>query len=244
MNHLPIFRLRIAYAKQGRGRYLSHLEVQRSLTRLIRRTRLPFAVSQGFNPHLRLATGPALSVGVAGAREYCDLTLTRYVKPLDALRQLKAVETEFLPVLDVGYVYDKEASLNAAITLQEICVTIESPPDGLTPEAVQAGLAALRSRDTLEVEHKKGTTKVFDSATHVPKDVTVVQKGSALQMLLCLRISPTGSLRPDALLTALMRETGFPTLTGGHGGGGGSRIELERTNLFIEDEQGNRRLPL
>jgi len=241
------FRLRIAYAKQDRGRFLSHLEVQRSLQRLIRRTKLPFAVSQGFNPHMRLATGPALSVGVAGAREYCDLTLTRYVKPMDALRQLQTVQTTYLPVLDVGYVNDKDASLNAAISLQEVCATIESSLVGseelkeLTQQRLQAGLEALCARDTLEVEHKKGKTKVFDSATHVPKDVAVVSREGKVQMTFFLRISPAGSLRPDALLTALMREIDLPLLADSVVDG---RMELRRVNLYIEDEEGIRRLPL
>ncbi|MCL2403397.1 MAG: TIGR03936 family radical SAM-associated protein [Coriobacteriia bacterium] len=241
-----LFRLRIAYAKQGRGRFLAHLEVQRALTRMVRRSGLPYAVSQGFNPQMRLATGPALSVAVSGAREYCDLTLTTYVKPVDALRQLREAESSFLPVLDVGYVSTKEPSLNAAIIAQELCVTIEDAPVTMTQEALKAGLAALRARDTLEVEHK-GKTKVFDSATHVPKDTTVVTKGSTVQMTLMLRISNQGSLRPDVLLSHLWQAANLPDLTKRHIGEGS--IRLDRTALFCEDaskdaEEGALRLPL
>jgi radical SAM-linked protein len=234
------FRLRITYAKQGRGRFLSHLEVQRALTRLARRSGLPFAVSQGFTPHLRLATGPALGVGVAGQCEYCDLTLTRYVKHVDALTQLKAAAPPYLPVIDAGYVNDKAASLNAAITGQEICATMAVPAgSSITPARLEAGFAALRARDTLEVEHKKGKTKVFDSATHVPNDVTVTQEGDTLRMAFSLRISPEGSLRPDALLTALLREL-QPDSPKDYLW----EWELVRTGLFIEDKRGKRHRPL
>ena len=233
MTNPTLFRLRIAYAKAGRGRFLSHLEVQRALTRMVRRSGLPYAVSQGFNPQMRLATGPALSVAMAGGREYCDLTLTAYVKPAEALRQLQDVAAGFLPVLQVGYVPAKEPSLNAAIVAHEVCVTIEGAPDSYTATALKAGLAALRARDTLEVKHK-GKIKVYDSATHVPKDAAVVKTGSSVQMTLTLRISNQGSLRPDALLTSLWQAAGLPAPQDIEG----ASVRLDRVALFVEDESG------
>ncbi|MCL2745486.1 MAG: TIGR03936 family radical SAM-associated protein [Coriobacteriia bacterium] len=246
MTSPTLFRLRIAYAKQGRGRFLAHLEVQRALSRMVRRSGLPYAVSQGFNPQMRLSTGPALSVAVSGEREYCDLVLTSYVKPVDALCQLQEVEAGFLPVLDVGYVGTKEPSLNASIVAQELCVIIENAPALVTEQALKAGLTALQARDTLEVEHK-GKTKVYDSATHVPKGITVVTKGSTVQMTLMLRISNQGSLRPDALLSHLLQAAGLPSLEDGKIGEG--LVRTDRTALFCEalDEEGNEgtlRLPL
>ncbi len=52
---------------------LSHLELARALERAVRRAQLPFAVSQGFSPHMRIAFGAALPVGVGGTAEIFDL---------------------------------------------------------------------------------------------------------------------------------------------------------------------------
>ena len=239
----PLFRLRIAYAKQGAGRYLSHLEVQRALTRMVRRADLPYAVSQGFNPQMRLATGPALSVGTSGEREYCDLIVRNYVKPADALRQLQEAQSSYLPVLDLGYVGLKEKALNAAIVAQEICVTMDNAPAGLNQQVLQAGLSALRARDSLEIEHK-GKMKVYDSATHVPKDIKVVNEGSAVLMTLIMRISNQGSLRPDALLHALWHACGLDeSLPIGNGNDVGL-LRMDRMALYVEDEEGNLKTPL
>ena len=54
-----IFRLRLTFAKQGRLAMLSHLEVARALERTVRRAGLPYAVSQGFSPHMLIAFGAA-----------------------------------------------------------------------------------------------------------------------------------------------------------------------------------------
>ena len=84
------FRLRVRYGKVGRLSMLSHLEITHALERLVRRSSLPFALSQGFSPHMKIAFGPALPVGVGGTDEVFDVTLTAYVAPDKALSALKA----------------------------------------------------------------------------------------------------------------------------------------------------------
>ena len=92
------FRMRITFAKQGRLALLSHLEVARAIERAVRRAQLPFAVSQGFSPHMKIAFGAALPVGVGGTREMVDLQLLRYVRPEEALL---ALQKESVPDLMV-----------------------------------------------------------------------------------------------------------------------------------------------
>ena len=76
-----LFRLRVTFRETGRLAMLSHLELARALERAVRRAQLPFAVSQGFSPHMRIAFGAALPVGVGGTAEIFDLFLTRRVPP-------------------------------------------------------------------------------------------------------------------------------------------------------------------
>ena len=80
-----LFRLRVTFRETGRLAMLSHLELARALERAVRRAQLPFAVSQGFSPHMRIAFGAALPVGVGGTAEIFDLFLTDYVPALRAL---------------------------------------------------------------------------------------------------------------------------------------------------------------
>ena len=90
-----IFRLRLTFAKQGRLAMLSHLEVARALERTVRRAGLPYAVSQGFSPHMLIAFGAALPVGVGGTHEIADVRLTHYVsadKALSALQEASVAD--------------------------------------------------------------------------------------------------------------------------------------------------------
>jgi len=69
-------RYRFVFRKEGRGRFLSHLETLGVIQRALRRSGLPIRYTEGFHPHPRLSMGPSLAVGVGGLREFFDLELT------------------------------------------------------------------------------------------------------------------------------------------------------------------------
>ncbi len=92
-------RYRIEYSKTDRARWLSHLELVRTFIRALRRSGLPLAFSQGFNPHPRLSYGPSLGVGVAGLREYLDVDLAAGVPLPEGLASLR---NQFPPGLEIG----------------------------------------------------------------------------------------------------------------------------------------------
>ncbi len=83
------FRLRVKYQITDRLAYLSHLETVRSMERVVRRAGLPFAITEGFNPHMKIAFGPALPVGAGSRSDYFDLRLREYVSPILRSRHCK-----------------------------------------------------------------------------------------------------------------------------------------------------------
>ena len=56
--------------------------------RALRRSGLPVAYSNGYNPHILLTFASALSTGAAGKREILDVTMAREVSPDDFLKQM------------------------------------------------------------------------------------------------------------------------------------------------------------
>lgn len=225
------FRLRASFSKVGQGAWLSHLEVMRTLERTIRRAGMPYAVTQGFHPHLKFAVGPALPVGTAADYEYFDLWLTEFVEPDVALAALQRCAPPLVPITAIGYVASSEPSLSASLTLADYRVVVV----GSTIDAVRVGEAftAVRSRDTLEVV-QKGKTKVFDPPQCIPNDATVEQRGKDVVLTFTLRIGQQGSLRPEALIRAVYEESN----------GTFSHLEVVRTDLFSEPESGVRHRPL
>ena len=68
--------LLVRYAKRGKMRFASHLDVARAFERGVRRAGLPIAHSAGFTPHPKISYAGGVPTGVASEAEYLSLALT------------------------------------------------------------------------------------------------------------------------------------------------------------------------
>ncbi|MDF1541653.1 MAG: TIGR03936 family radical SAM-associated protein [Anaerosomatales bacterium] len=217
------FRLRVCHAKSGRARFLSHLEVMRALERSSRRAALPYAVTKGFNPHMKAAFGPALPVGTAGEREYFDIWLTQPVPAAEALERLRRSTPGELGIREVRYVHEREPSLTAASTMARYEVAVGG--EGVTAEGIAEALVTVIGEGRLEVE-RKGKTKVFDLARSLPEEVRVGSTGPPVIVEVTTRMGQEGSLRPDALLEEALSRAAVD----------GAVVSVTRTDILIEEE--------
>ncbi|WP_072894584.1 TIGR03936 family radical SAM-associated protein [Clostridium fallax] len=66
----------IKFTKESDIKFISHLDLMRTIQRIIRRAELPIEYSKGFNPHMSLSIAQPLSVGVYSTGDYLDIVLT------------------------------------------------------------------------------------------------------------------------------------------------------------------------
>lgn len=181
------FRLRVRFAKRERCVMLSHLEVARALERTVRRAGLPYAVSQGFSPHMKIAFGSALPVGVGGEGECFDLQLTEYRAPEKAFEALQRSSAEGMMVLSCEYIDPKAPAASAAYPYSTYEVRFsEDPGELVVPE-------------TVTVVRKKKEKELAVSDFLIGR----FTQDERLAWF-TLESKPTGSLRPDALLAAML----------------------------------------
>ena len=183
-----LFRLRVEYCKQGRLALLSHLEIARALERAVRRADLPFAVSQGFSPHMKIAFGSALPVGVGSTCEIFDLQMTRYVAPEKALAALQAVSVPDLMPYDCRYIGPRDAAASVAYPVAAYRAELSRPPEGGLPVPDEVRVVRKKKEKVIAVADYLAAPLAVDGA-----DVTFE-----------LEAKPTGSLRPDVLLAATL----------------------------------------
>jgi len=86
---MPLDKVRIRFRKSGDLRLVSHLDLMRSLERLLRRAMLPFRRTEGFHPSPRLVLAQSLPLGVVGHHEVMELELTEEIDPDEVLRRLR-----------------------------------------------------------------------------------------------------------------------------------------------------------
>ncbi|WP_346887174.1 TIGR03936 family radical SAM-associated protein [Clostridium sp. UBA1056] len=111
----------IKYSKESDIKFLSHLDLMRTIQRVIRRAKLPIEYSKGFNPHMSISIAQPLSVGVYSTGEYLDTVFTEEVEEKEILKALNENTVAGIKFLSATKVARKEGQKN-----QQAMATIDA----------------------------------------------------------------------------------------------------------------------
>lgn len=197
--------IRIKFKKEGRAKYISHLDLNRCMQRALRRAQIPVWRTQGFNPHPYIVFAMPLSLFYESDCEIMDARLDGKMQ-LDEIKQrLSAQMPEGIVIVDVSIPTMKLADVGFA----EYALTLDF--EDKKREELEEKIAEVLSNDEMLVEketkHKTVNINVkpyFESAEIKISDGcinirTVLPSGSQLNInpsLLVLAIKNSG-IAPD-----------------------------------------------
>ena len=72
-------KIRVKFSKTGSLKFISHLDLNRTVKSAFLRSKLPIWYTQGFNPHPKTVFSVPLSVGTASLCEFMDFRITEEV---------------------------------------------------------------------------------------------------------------------------------------------------------------------
>ncbi len=107
--------VRLRFSKGDPVRFLSHLDVLRTIERAIRRSKLPIAYSEGFHPKQKIAFAHALPVGVTSKAEYMDLQMNKSVSGIEVQEALNTVLPPGFRISDSAMLPERTASLMSIV---------------------------------------------------------------------------------------------------------------------------------
>ncbi len=77
----PLHRkVRFIFSKTGASRFLSHRQTMDAIERSLRGAAIPVRYTEGFNPHIKVSMGPALSLGHEALAEVFDIDCTAPIR--------------------------------------------------------------------------------------------------------------------------------------------------------------------
>ena len=88
----------ICFKKFGPAQYISHLDLQRTVDRAIRRSGVDAIYTEGFNPHIKMSFAFALKVGMTSESEYLEVELSDDTDIREAEAAVKACFPDGLSV--------------------------------------------------------------------------------------------------------------------------------------------------
>lgn len=198
-----LFRLRVAYPKLGRLKYLGHLELIHTVEQVVRRAKLPYAVTQGFSPHMRIAYTSALPVGTSSTAEYFDVYLTELIPAEDALARLQAAAPVDLRPIDAAYVELRRPALTAEINeVRYLLEVFVRPEFDVTDEALSQIVFGWYDQGAQIPFHRGKKTKTLDVRRLLKAESHEVLTDGCVRIELCTRCDNEGSLRPEIIVAA------------------------------------------
>lgn len=191
-------RIRIKYSKEKEIAFLSHLDIWRAFSRLLRRAGIPVEFSQGFHPRPLISMGPALPVGATGEEELLDVFLEREPDS-DFLFKLKVCSPPGLEIKEIWFVEEKDKALTAFpfLSLWHLAGTWEKIPE-------ENFLKALLKNDKLFT--LRSTPKVVKQID-LKNYLRALRAGNGF-LEVELYSSPTGGARLEEVLR-LLEERGY-----------------------------------
>ncbi len=107
--------IRVFYAKKGRMKYVSHLDMNRYMVRLFKVAKIPAWYTEGFNQHLYLTFAQPLSLGITTDYDVIDLKITDDAFPNEmVLKCLQEKACEGIEILNVTEPWMKVSELTFA----------------------------------------------------------------------------------------------------------------------------------
>lgn len=92
-------KIRLRFSKQGQMKFIGHLDMVRYFQKVMRRSEVDVAYSEGFSPHQKMSFASPLSVGVLSRGEYFDLEVNSTESSKVMLERINAQNAEGVEVL-------------------------------------------------------------------------------------------------------------------------------------------------
>ena len=143
--------VRVVFAKTGRSRFISHLDLMRTMTRVMRRAQIPLWYTEGFNRHPYLTFAAPLPLGQEGLHETMDLRLEAEMSMSELVERLNEAMPAGMEAVSAAPAVKKPGELAAACYRVELCCPRQP-------------VAALLEQPEIPVEKrtKKKTMKTVD----------------------------------------------------------------------------------
>lgn len=200
-------RIIAALHETGRAAYLSHLDMQRTLQRALRRADMPLVYSQGFNPHPLMAFAGALATGFESQREWFDVRLEGEVAPADFEARLNAVLPEGMAVSHAMEAPDDLGTLTGHLAAARYTLWVR-PERAVTAAEVGSALHKLLQSEELMVQKR---TK---SGAMVPQNIRPQLyearlldsdgEGGSFTLEVLGELTAGGGLRTEAFVNVLL----------------------------------------
>lgn len=141
--------VRVFFEKKGESRFISHLDLNRAVSRILVRSGLPVVYSQGFNPHIKVVFALPLSIYQESDYEIFDFKLTRDVPDEEVSKALAASMPETLRFISCS---EPEKKLSEVQKAEYEIIVYTKTPNSELKKMLSGEITVMRKTKSREFE--------------------------------------------------------------------------------------------
>ena len=196
VNGSPVYTVRIMFKKLGDLQYISHLDLVRTMSKVVTRTRLPLWYTEGFNPKPKMVFAAPLSIGTESYCEFMDLRLTERVPDDEVKARFNMNMADNLQVIEAYY---PDAPLT---DLKWLSYSVVINTTGASVALVDSCRVFLNS-EKIEITKKSKKGEILADIKPMIKEYTLDFTDSLIRMTMILSSSSEAYLNPELVIKAL-----------------------------------------
>ena len=196
------------FTKEENIKFISHLDVLRTIQKNIRRAGLPVEFSQGFNPHMSTSIAQPLSVGVYSSGEYMDMILTTETDEQEIVDKLNATAPsgiKYISALAIPYTLGEKKVPQAMALIDAARYTIKIKYSDVSKlEEEMTNLLEIETWNTIK-KSKKGEREV--NLRTLVKEFSFSIKDEFLVLNVLISTGSREHLSADLLVSYIQEKT-------------------------------------
>lgn len=199
-----IIQVRIKFKKYGSLMYISHLDLAKTMQRIMLRAGIDIWYSEGFNPQPKIVFAVPLPVGVESDCEFMDIKLNSY---MDCEEIKKRLNDNFPSEMEAVEVYIPNQKFKNIAYIDHDIEIISKSANEITKKQIEK----LFENDLFVIKKSKGSEKEINIKDYVQSiKVSLIDGRLYINSVICA--GSDKNLNPELLIEAIKSNT--PILNG------------------------------
>ena len=193
--------VRLRFSKTGRLKYISHLDINRAMSRALKRAQIPLWYTEGFNPHPYMSFSLPLSLGVESLCESVDLRIIGDITNDEIKNRLNNVLPQDIKIVDV---YDDFRD-NSEIVYSDYVYKVEFKDNEAAFEKIKN---VLSSDEIIALKKGKQGRKRVMKETNIKSFIdkySISIRNDVIVLNIRLLAGPEKNLNPSLLFDTIIR---------------------------------------
>lgn len=193
--------VRLRFKKTGKLKYISHLDINRAMSRALSRAKIPLWYTEGFNPHPYMSFSLPLSLGVESVCESVDLRIIGDITNNEIKERLNAVLPDDLKIIEI---YDDFRD-NSEIAYSDYVFKLQFVDNEKALESLKEIL--LRDEILAQKKGKKGKRRILKETNIKPyiDKYNISIRDDIIVLNIRLLAGTEKNLNPSLLFDTLIR---------------------------------------